>query len=203
MEKYGRSTLVFPCVLRVLCVKALQRALQRNAAPAAGNRAELGKREIEARAVVVAGRVMVAEALLQPRVGEMRAVGRVDRQARLQVALRLAPQRAVGAQPPEREQQRGIVRVLLQPPFGALDPLHRIAALALGVEGDEIAFPLGLERLLDDAVRLVAGAEGDEALRRRAGDAPVPAVAGGHLVPRLIQRASIERLALEILRERV
>src|SRR5688572_30785856 len=88
--------------------------LQWYPAPAAGDGAQLREREIEAGAVMVARRVMVAEALLQPRVGEMGAVGRVDRQARLQVALRLAPQRAVRAQPPEREQQRGVVRVLLQ-----------------------------------------------------------------------------------------
>src|SRR3989344_1855917 len=53
----------------------------------------------------------------------------IETQARLQIVARLAPQRIAQAEPPESQQQDGILRVILQPALGIGQLARRIAAL--------------------------------------------------------------------------
>src|SRR5574340_1321869 len=73
-----------------------------------------------------------------------------DREARLQVALRLAPQLLHAAQLRQREQQLRIARLGVEPSFGLLDLPRRAAAAHLAVQRDQILVPLAPERGLQD-----------------------------------------------------
>ena len=52
----------------------------------------------------------------------------IETQARLQIVARLAPQRVAQAEPPESQQQDGILWVILQPALGIGQLARRIAA---------------------------------------------------------------------------
>ena len=69
--------------------------------------------------------------------------GRVRRQNRFRRAERghLAPQFALHAQTPQREQQRPVTRALIEPALGALDANKRIVVKALAIERDKRRLP--------------------------------------------------------------
>src|SRR5262245_42400533 len=110
-----------------------------------------------------ARRLGVAQPFLQPRRLEMGSPGPFDGEARVEIVLRFAPQSLPGAQASQRQQQRRIPGLVLEPALGALDASDRVAPLALGVQADEFAVPARLERVLDDAVSPVAATQRDEA----------------------------------------
>src|SRR5262249_38882591 len=75
-------------------------------------------------------------------------VRRLGREARLDVALRLAPQALAHAELAQRQQQRRVARMHAQPLLRALDLRQRLARGRLAVQSDQARVPLALERLL-------------------------------------------------------
>ena len=105
---------------------------------------------------------------------------RAARTARVEIALRLAPQLAGSrTAESEREQQPRVARMRHEPPLALLDARQVVAAAALAVERDELARPLLLERVANDRVRALARTEIDEETRRRGCDARPGAVGRG------------------------
>src|SRR5512134_2964088 len=84
------------------------------------------------------------DALVDARRRHVRRARRLERQARVEIARGLAPQPALGAEPPERGEERSVARMGLQPALALLEPLEGVGLVrALGVERDELRGPLG------------------------------------------------------------
>ena len=134
-------------------------------------------------AVLGCGRFRFAGALQQTRQIEMRGVRRLDRQARLKIALRLAPQVFVCAQAPEHQQKHRVARVVAEPALGALQLLLDIGSQTFGIQRKQPGVPLCSERFLDDAMCLRTTAERGEGLRRGRGNARIALLLGRDPAP--------------------
>src|SRR5450631_946233 len=110
-------------------------------------------------------------------------VGRLEREARLDVALCLAPQSLARAQLPEREEERRIARMSPQPLLGVLDLRQRVASGGFPVERDEARAPLAFQRLFDDRLRFGRAAQGEVVARRGRRHRGIDAYLGGQLLP--------------------
>src|SRR5437762_12986021 len=75
----------------------------------------------------------------------VRAPGRVECEARLEIGLRLAPQLLALTEHPQRVEERRVVVVLAQPRLGLLELACRVARAAFGVEQRELRIPVPLE----------------------------------------------------------
>src|SRR6185503_811992 len=114
--------------------------------------------------------VGLADALHERGEGHVAVVRGLQGEARLDVALRLAPELLAHAQLAEREQERGVARMLAQPLLGALDLRQRARPRGFPVERHEARVPFALERLLDDRLRFGGAAEGEVVARGRGRD---------------------------------
>jgi len=101
---------------------------------------------------------------------DVRAPVVVEREARAQVRLGLAPQLLALAQAPERVQQRGVLGMTGQPALGRLELARRIGTVALGVPLHELRVPVALERAFDELDGLAVATHRQEGARRRLGD---------------------------------
>src|SRR5260221_8752160 len=96
-------------------------------------------------------------ALGQPREFQVRGARRREREACLEVVLRLAPELRGHAQAPERREQLRVLVVLAQPALGALDACARFRLallhfefLDVAVQRDQRAIPFRAEAALED-----------------------------------------------------
>ena len=142
--------------------------------------------------------IRVAQPFVQLRQLQMRGIRRLDRKARFEIALRLAPQPLLRAQFAEHEQEHRITRVGLEPVFGTLNLADHLGPGAFSVKRDQIGIPCHSQRLLDDLVCLRAAAECREALRCGCRNFGVALFARGDFPPAFLKRAEVECLALQI-----
>ena len=125
----------------------------------------------------------------------------LEREARLEVGLRLAPQRLALAQHAERVQQRRVLRVRREPALRGLELPRGVAGAALGVQHGQIRVPVALELAHDDLRRLAIAAEREECGRAGARHLGIRAVGFRQPVPVRTQsvaaswRNAVERLA--------
>src|SRR5512142_2919815 len=98
--------------------------------------------ELRAAAEVLHGFLVLAELLHQRGEGDVAVVRGLEREARLDVALRLAPQPLLHAELAEREEERGVARMHAQPLLRALDLRQRLGARGLAVERHEARVPV-------------------------------------------------------------
>src|SRR5690349_24567234 len=97
------------------------------------------RREVHVRELVA------AEPRVQFAQRDARAPLVLEREACLEVGLRLAPQRFALAQQAERVQQRRVVRMRGEPALGRLELARRVADAALRVQHGEARIPVALE----------------------------------------------------------
>src|SRR5689334_4604987 len=122
---------------------------------------------------------------------EMRAPAIVEREARFEVGLCLAPELCPLAERAQHLEQRSVAIVAREPAFGLLQLTRRVPEAAFAVELDQLRVPLALEAAHDDLRRLAIGSELEEASRGRSGDTgldprrlrqPAPCLAQSHRV---------------------
>ena len=73
---------------------------------------------------------------------EMRLPTVVDRQARFQIRLRLAPELRTLAKQPQDAQQDGVLIVRRQPAFGLLELARGVGEMAFAVDLDQVGIPV-------------------------------------------------------------
>src|SRR5882724_1905090 len=108
------------------------------------------------------------EALREARELEMRAAAFLERHARFEKILRLAPQLGLRAKPAKRGEELRIAVAAGKPALGALDADTRFfRALGrrqfgrqLAVKSDQLGVPFGGERMLEDLAREARPAQG-------------------------------------------
>ena len=112
----------------------------------------------------------------------------IETQARLQIVARLAPQRIAQAEPPESQQQDGILRVILQPALGIGQLARRIAALHTPIAFHQAIVVLPFDRRVEHLFGLRLRAQTSEPVRIGAHHQWLPALRAGNGLPTLIQR---------------
>src|SRR5436190_3528387 len=176
-----------------------------NALQGVPGRARLGLRQLCRAAKVTLRLRFLSQALGEARELEARATRVLEREARLEEALRLAPELGLRAKPAERREQLGVAAAAREPAFGALDAHARfLGALAgrqlrrqFAVKADQLRVPLGAERVLEDFARQAALAERRGVARRGRGDARMQLVARGNLAPAPLEVLGVVGRALQ------
>src|SRR5690242_15542713 len=154
--------------------------------------------ELGAAAEMPLGLLGLAELLHQRRERHVPVVGGLEREARLDVALRLPPEALAHAELSQREKEGGVARVGAKPFLRALDLGQHLRPRRLAVEGDQGRVPVALERLLDDRLGGPGAAERQVVARRGGRDRAVRAHLGGELLPVGLERGGVRRLAAEV-----
>src|SRR6185437_3421970 len=114
---------------------------------------------------------------------DVRAPVIVEREARLEVGLRLAPQPLALAQSSERVEQRRVLVVHREPALGDLELARRIGRAALRVREKQARLPVALETSGENVGGFAIAALREKAARRGARDLRLQAVAFGHARP--------------------
>ncbi len=144
---------------------------------------EIGQRHLERRRQMRVGLVVASQPSVQFAQRYVGAPMVVERQARLEVRLRLAPQAFPLAQLAERIQQRGILAVLQQPMLRRLELSCRFGRPALGVQRREMRVPFPVETADDDFRRLAIAAQREKAGGSGARDSRIVLVRVGQAIP--------------------
>src|SRR5215470_1456541 len=105
------------------------------------------------------GLVVAAEPRQQLTERDLRAPRVLEREARLEIRLRLAPELRALAQHAERVQQHRVLAVLGEPALRLLELTRRVGGPALGVERGEVRVPMPLEATREDVGSLAIRAD--------------------------------------------
>ena len=131
---------------------------------------QLGQRQFEGGGQMRVRLVAALESRQKFAQRDMRAPGVVEREARLEIGLRLAPQLLPLAEDAQRIQEHRVLVVLSQPAFGLFQLSRRLGGTAFGVEQRELRIPIALETARKNFGRFAVAARAEEGARPRQGD---------------------------------